>query len=612
MKRSSIALAFLAGIATIAAVLHFARPQEPESRKAARIAYGEKQWTRAFNEASRRLREDPKDADARLLQARSAARIERDAFALESYGQLPKRPEHAEDLYLVGSILIRMGRGAEGEELLTRAVDTDPAHGEAAGFLSQFLFRNRRFEAAGATARKRLAANPADDATRVLLARIHDATFEPETVIRTLEDWLARNPRIETSPTEFRIETIRKLIARNHLRLHEPEKAITSLGNPDRTDRESLWLVSRARLQLGDKAGAVEFLEAARNATGEAGNLEEPSPYVGAASCRECHAEIFDDQQSSRHAMTFRFGDQPAGLPWNGFAKPDFHSEKLKASFDTKKTPLSMTFESDGEQVHGLVKFIMGSGRHAVTPVIEPEDGSGPRESRWTWYAPVNDWDITPGQPRVPASPLDLMGVAQTPDMIRLCLGCHTTNPSEILKREGRTLADRGIGCERCHGPGGNHIEAIRAEIPDKAIGRFRRNSMGTRPQVMQACGECHGTMGRDLATGSDAAVVRFQAMTLTFSECYKQGQGMRNGFDCLTCHSPHHDAETDPRHYDTKCIECHKASDAAADNAVNEAKASLCKIEPAGNCVSCHMPKIPSVQPHTRFTDHQIRIPKK
>lgn len=612
MKRSSIALAFVAGIAAIATVFYFLMPQEPESRKAARIAYGEKQWARAFNEASRRLKEDPKDTDARLLQARAAARIERDAFALEAYGQLPNRPESAEDLYLVGSILVRMGRGAEGEELLTRAVDTDPAHDEAAGFLSQFLFRNRRFEAAGTTARKRLAANPADDATRVLLARIHDSTFEPEEVIRSLDDWMARNPHPETSSAEFRIETIRKLLARNHLRLHQPERAIASLGNFERTDRESLWLASRAKLQLGKKTEAVEFLEAARQATGETGNLEEPSPYVGAAACRECHAEISEDQQASRHSMTFRFGDQPDGLPWNGFSKADFHSEKLKASFDPRQTPLSLTFESDGEEVHGLMKFIMGSGRHAVTPVIEPEDGTGLRESRWTWYAPVNDWDITPGQPRVPASPLDLMGVAQSPDMIRLCLGCHTTNPSEILKREGRTVADRGIGCERCHGPGGNHIEAIRAEIPDKAIGRFRRNSMGTRPQVMQACGECHGTMGRDLATNSDAAVVRFQAMTLTFSECFKQGQGLRNGFDCLTCHSPHHDAETDARLYDTKCIDCHKATGTGAVNTVNEANARLCKVEPAGNCVSCHMPKIPSVQPHTRFTDHQIRIPKK
>jgi len=309
MKRSSIALAFLAGIAILSAVLVFARPREPESRKSASVAYSEKHWPRAFNEASRRLKEDPQDTDARLLQARAAARIEKDAFALEAYGQLPKRPEAAEDLYLVGSILVRMGRAAEGEELLSRAVDTDPSHGEAAGFLSQFLFRNRRFEAAGVTARKRLAASPDDDSARILLARIHDAAFEPENVIRTLEDWMARNPGPATATGEFRIETIRKLLARNHLRRHDPEKAITTLGNFDRTDRESLWLVSRAKLQLGDKAGAVEYLEAARKAVGETGNLEEPSPFVGAAACRECHVETYEDQQSSRHSLTFRFGD---------------------------------------------------------------------------------------------------------------------------------------------------------------------------------------------------------------------------------------------------------------------------------------------------------------
>jgi tetratricopeptide (TPR) repeat protein len=607
MKRSTIVVAIVAAIAAIAGSSYlYLAPKEPEIRKSARVAYQERQWNRAFNEATRRLKEAPDDFHARLIQARSAARIERDSFSLEAYGMLKERPEEAEDLFLVGSILLRQGRTAEAEQLLTRAFETDPAHDEAAGFLPQFLFRNRRFESAAAIARKRLSAIPSDDAARILLARIHDASFEPSAVIETLAGpngliRIANRPDLDVQES-----TLRKLLARNYLRLHEPHKAIESLGELDKSDRESLWLTSRARIQLGDKPRAIEFIEAARNASGEIGSLEEPSPFAGATSCQECHRDIFDDQQSSRHAMTFRYGNQPGELPWNGFEKTDFHSSSLTVKFSPKPGTMEMAFVNGTDEIRTLITYIIGSGRHAITPLIDPRDGTEQRESRWTWYAAVNDWDLTPGQRRNPESALDLMGVAQTPDMLRLCLGCHTTNPSEILAREGKTVADRGIGCERCHGPGGNHIEATRLNLQDKAIGRFRRSSIGTRPQVMQACGECHGTAGRDLGAASDPTVVRFQSMTLTFSECYKQGQTMQNGFDCLTCHSPHHDAETDARHYVSKCLECHSVA-----TKENEILAALCKVEPAGDCVSCHMPKVPSVQPHTRFTDHQIRIPK-
>jgi tetratricopeptide (TPR) repeat protein len=611
MARRSFLAIVVIGILTLAGILvTISIDREPEARKSSRIAYGEKQWNRAFNEAARRLREDPDDTAARLIQARSAARIGRDGLALEAYGRLPQRPEESEDLFLVGSILVRSGRAADGESLLSRAVDADPGHPEAAGFLTDFLFRNRRYEAARMTARKRLDAVPSDKEARLWLARVHDIVFEPQNVVELL------GSRSNVSPNETGGEnsaTIRKLLSRNYLRLHEPLEALKILGERAEADRESLWLTSRAYLQLGRKPEAARYLEMSKAASGgEIGDQEEPSPYVGAASCRECHEEIHDDQQSSRHAMTFRYGDTPGDLPWRGFEKPDFHSQKLNASFDPTKQPLAFRFRDNGEEVRGLVKFIMGSGRHALTPVLEPADGSGPRESRWTWYAPVNDWDLTPGQPRVPAHPMDLMGVAQTPDMIRLCLGCHTTNPTEILARKGPTVtADRGIGCERCHGPGGNHVEASRLEFPDRAIGRFRRGSLGTRPQVMQACGECHGTIGRDLATGSDAAIVRFQSMTLSFSECFKQGQGMKNGFDCLTCHSPHRDVETETRFYDSKCLDCHRASDKAENDMGKSEQARTCKTGATNDCVRCHMPKIPSVQPHTRFTDHQIRVPK-
>ena len=47
------------------------------------------------------------------------------------------------------------------------------------------------------------------------------------------------------------------------------------------------------------------------------------------------------------------------------------------------------------------------------------------------------------------------------------CLYCHVTNPRTGQDSIGPEMADRAIGCERCHGPGGNHLAALEAGFPD-------------------------------------------------------------------------------------------------------------------------------------------------
>jgi hypothetical protein len=197
-----------------------------------------------------------------------------------------------------------------------------------------------------------------------------------------------------------------------------------------------------------------------------------------------------------------------------------------------------------------------------------------------------------------------LLGEAQSADSLRRCLGCHTTSPRAVLGRTGPEAADRGIGCERCHGPGGHHIAAVELSFPDQAVTRFRRTASGTRPTVMALCGGCHGTTGRAMPQDTPAATVRFQATTLPWSRCFQEGRG---ALDCLTCHDAHRSGDEPPAFFEAKCLTCHST----VGTETGTGPGAACPVNPRADCLSCHMPKVPSIVPHVTFTDHYIRVRK-
>jgi hypothetical protein len=606
VKRLALASSLLC---LILAILYlFLSPQESENLKKARKSYALKDWRAAFNDSARELRDNPNDTSAKRLMARSAARIQRDNVAMDLYNSL-QGAESPEDFFLVGTILFRQGRIQDGEKMFRRSLEIDPNYHESAKFLAQFLFQNRRYEDALQNAEKWELFQPDQNEAELFQARILEAINQPAKASALLNSILQRGQQ-QSDLSSQSPESLELMLARNLLRSARPNEAIEILNKMKNADSDAdlLWLKSRANLQLGKLSESLGFYhqsKALANAAAQ-NQMEEPSPYAGALSCRECHSEIYEDQQNSRHALTFRPADHHSDLTWSNFQKTDPGIKEARAEFQKSNSPLQFQFSNQSHELKPIVKYILGSGRHAVTPLLQLPDEKSLYECRWTYYSSVNDWDLTPGQPPMPPGLTELIGTPQSADMLRLCLNCHTTNPSAILDSNGPEAMDKAIGCEKCHGPGANHINAMKLKFPDKAIGRFRRNSSGTRPQVMQMCAECHGTMGRELAASFDAGTVRFQSTTLTFSECYKKS-GADRAFDCLTCHSPHHDVETSPAFYNSKCLSCHIQGTTSQPT---PSPIAICSVSSKGDCISCHMPKIQSVQRHTKFTDHYIRKP--
>lgn len=275
-----------------------------------------------------------------------------------------------------------------------------------------------------------------------------------------------------------------------------------------------------------------------------------------------------------------------------------------------------LTFETHvgGETRRADVRFLIGSGDKGLTPVGVDQEGQV-RELRLSHY-PGLGWDRTTGQPEQPDLADGFVGRTLSSEAERRCVGCHTTDFHAAATGTTPAGHDRAIGCEKCHGPGANHLIAVDRGLPDLAIGRPR---LASAEQIINLCGQCHRPPN-DAMVGDvgDANSVRFQAATLVRSACYA-----RTGtLDCITCHDPHRDASPDRSFYESICLACHSSPDAKLgplatgsrrpvdpESLLEPSKRVLCASGASLGCIDCHMPQVSSAMLHTPFTDHHIRV---
>lgn len=210
-----------------------------------------------------------------------------------------------------------------------------------------------------------------------------------------------------------------------------------------------------------------------------------------------------------------------------------------------------------------------------------------------------------------------------------MCASCHNTRLRkhyEVAKDTyATTMAERGVGCESCHGPLKDHVTWQRqrggSAAKDPTVHRLNRD------QVFDNCGSCHARRGE--LTGEFTAGEAFHDhYSLTIPDetelFYPDGQVHEEDYEftsflgskmhaagvrCLDCHDPHSGKTVLAG--DALCLKCHAVPVPPKPAPVIDAVAHSHHRAgtPGSRCVDCHMPLTIYMQRHAR-RDHGFTIP--
>jgi hypothetical protein len=386
-------------------------------------------------------------------------------------------------------------------------------------------------------------------------------------------------------------------------------------------DPESEWLLSRAWLQQGNFKEAGSALDRAGAYRADNPLVPEPSPFVGGASCVSCHRAESRTHAKSRHARTFHHGRGLLDLPFPAGPLADPDDPKVTHNFKREKDKITVLTRASDKVYQVIVEYAFGISDQYVTMIGRDEDRNF-RALRLSSYHTAEGmaWGRTSGDVPDTNSAENIRGEPiHVRDGVVRCLYCHVTfyrdfrdPPPELGK--SAAAADAAIGCERCHGPGGNHLKAIKGNFKDSAI---MNAGMGAASGIGKLCADCHivGTPEEIKNAPEDPRFVRSPGLTLTFSRCFTESEG---ALSCLTCHDAHRDDEGPALFYEKQCLSCHsggprteKPAGATAAAASSRAAGlnSVCPENPKSKCLECHMPKVPIAALHRDLTDHFIRV---
>lgn len=350
--------------------------------------------------------------------------------------------------------------------------------------------------------------------------------------------------------------------------------------------------------------------------------------YVGSPTCSQCHSAIYNSYLRTAMGRSMSVADA-ASLP-DLFLPAHFTNQALDRRFDVS-THDGKIYESeyalapDGSEIFRdtrPIEWMIGAGVNGFGPIVEQDHYlfQGPLSA----YTRPGSWGPSPGYEQT--------DLGFNRPILAGCIFCHAGRPNPLPDTNGKyadpAFSELSIGCERCHGPGSAHVQAM--SHPSNARGSQIVNPATLSPYLASnICMACHQTGDvRVLKPGKTYADIRpgqpldntlsilivpptldsppdadhvehYYSMTL--SKCYRASN---QKLSCISCHDPHVQPAPaeEPAYFRAKCLACHTNQSCKMTLSARMSK------QPANDCVGCHMPKrdIQGIS-HSTATNHRI-----
>ncbi len=393
----------------------------------------------------------------------------------------------------------------------------------------------------------------------------------------------------------------------------------------------------------------------------------EREGYIGSGSCQSCHPDHHASWSRTFHrTMTQNASEEAVLGPFDGRAIT-YLGTRAEMRRDGEDFVIRTT-DPSGASREDVVTKTVGSRR--TQQYLAERDGETVRlpiayhveEER---FFHMNGAFLTRDPESEPASPQDYeRHVTRWNDN---CVFCHNVRPNPG-RDEGAfdtTVAELGIACEACHGPGQNHASAnrdplrrYRLHLSDDADETIVNAARLDPERSADICGRCHGQRltdnvarflqegdpfvpGENLAEYSEplfcdstlggreafaerfyldgtARLTAYEFQGLLQSPCAnprpnppRATPSAAHGNDALTCTSCHGMHEGDPRGQlrdvfaeqpDAMCTSCHADTSALPGHRLHP--------ETEIACVDCHMPRVVFgvIDVHR---SHRIEVPR-
>jgi len=323
--------------------------------------------------------------------------------------------------------------------------------------------------------------------------------------------------------------------------------------------------------------------------------------YLGDQACRPCHAQ---QSKSYLHTAHHFATSWPSASTMKGSFSPDTNillTSNPYLHFKMTSTPDGY-FQSAVEEP-GPGKIISRTER---IDIVAGEPRKGQSYLFWKgdelFQLPVTYWNEADSWVNSPSYPDGSPHFDKA--IIPRCLECHASYFDWLpppVNRYRKTTLMLGIICEKCHGPGREHV-ALHREKPPLPLGTpesIVNPAKLDRDRQIDICGLCHSGNGMPImpalsflpgddlrdyidipyATAEDAVDVHgSQVQLLRRSRCFQQTTTLT----CTTCHDVH-TTQRDAASFSSFCLKCHQPRQCGEFPKLGD--------QIATNCIDCHMP---------------------